>query len=142
MMVLTNKRLYQVGKVYEKVSDNKLVSTEGKKVISIPDITGTSFRQFNLTSSLIFGMLFLIFSIMAFFFYATDAVTYWILIISIWCLIMGLGSMIKYHLGHKRFFIVEYPGGSVATECNWYAEKELDEFQKNISIEKDRITKK
>jgi hypothetical protein len=37
----------------------------------------------------------------------------------------------------KRFFVVEYAGGSIATDSSLYKESEINEFQKLISNLKD-----
>ena len=38
-LILSSKRLYQKGKIYDKVSDRKWKSLEGQKVVDINDIT-------------------------------------------------------------------------------------------------------
>ena len=53
--------------------------------------------------------------------------------------LIGVTCLLVYFMTKKRFFIVDYSGGGLAAECRWYSQSEIDEFQRLISIEKDRI---
>jgi len=109
VLIVSNKRLYQKGKAYER-SSRGFVSIRTEKVVDIKDITGTSFmRQRQL----------------------------WYLIVGILTIPVGLFLIFWYFYGAKKFFIVEYAGGYIVTDSRSYNESEITNFQKLISNIKD-----
>jgi hypothetical protein len=143
LMILTDKRLYQTGKIYERGVGGNFISTAGKKTVAVRDITGTTFREENAVLWLIYG----IFTVLGSFFcflaaakssYRDQTIVF---IIALSVLGVGVGSILIYFIKRRRWFIIEYAGGAVATLCKWYSTDEVEEFQKKISLEKDRIAK-
>jgi len=133
LMVLTDRRLYQAGKIFERVAPRKVVSTNGKKVVSVGDITGTSiFEQDNVAPLVLAGPL----GAIGILVWIAGSVGTGVLLVALSVLITFVAFLMR-----KRFFVVEYAGGAIATECRWYTAEEIDAFQKRISIEKDKQMK-
>ncbi len=38
----------------------------------------------------------------------------------------------------RKYFVVEFSGGSMATDCNWYGTTEIEDFQRKIYQEQER----
>jgi hypothetical protein len=141
ILVLTDKRLYQKGKAFERNSSNGFSQVNTQKVVDIKDITGTSLINYKpLLLKIVLLFLIAMFSISS--------------ISSLGLLFsseMGLKAFIPLLLNisityvlywfykkiDKRFFVVEYAGGSIATDSSLYKESEINEFQKLISNLKD-----
>ena len=130
LMVLTDRRVYQAGKIFERVEPRKVVATSGKKVVSIQDITGTSFFEQDCVAPFVLASPLGAVGVVA---WIAGSVGIGLLLIA-----ASIGIVFIAFLMRKRFFVIEYAGGAIATLCRWYTEEEIDAFQKQISIEKDR----
>ena len=138
VMYLTDKRLYQRGRIYEKDPTGRWTSSKGVKAVSVRDITGTSFTEVNLIACLIAGILGILSSIGALTagISQNEAAAYKCAGLFFVC---GLALILAYVFARIRTFVVHYAGGSIGVNCRWYPEEEINAFQKLISVEKDRI---
>jgi hypothetical protein len=135
ILVLTDKRLYQKGKAFERNSSNGFSQVNTQKVVDIKDITGTSLINYKLLFSHFLIAVFSISSISSLGLLFSNEmgikapilVTISITYVSYWF----------YRKIDKGFFVVEYAGGSIATDSSLYKESEINEFQKLISNLKD-----
>ena len=141
ILVLTDKRLYQKGKAFERNSSNGFSQVNTQKVVDIKDITGTSLINYKplLLKILIMGLMVMfslssLSSLMIFFISDFRFKSLFQTLISI-PIVFGLYWF--YKKIDKRFFVVEYAGGSIATDSSLYKESEIHEFQKLISNLKD-----
>ena len=140
IMVLSDRRLYQKGKIFEKDPKRGWVTSAGEKTIAVKDITGTSFFQMNPIHYIVMMVVTLPFALWALAAAKTtpggsnaaEALSY---ILHGGC----LAFYVLYQVGRKRLFVVHYAGGEIATSCRWYPIEEIEEFQRIISLEKDRI---
>jgi hypothetical protein len=136
VMVLTDKRLYQKGTVFERCQNNCFLRTQGKKAVDVRDITGTSFTRMANTRALTMGILFLVvaFCVMGYSFTSSvQAIQY-----LVWMLLgFGIFGLMGYFTSRRNLFVVEYAGGAIATNCDWYSMSEIEDFQKKISRIKD-----
>jgi len=48
-------------------------------------------------------------------------------------------SLVLYFLKKAKWFVIEYAGGMIMTNCHWYSKKSIKRFMKNISIQKDKV---
>ena len=140
LLVLTNLRLYQIGKVYEKSIGEGFVSSTGKKVISINDITGTGYQETKRLAALVAGLFLSFFGLVCLAIGITDHESSPI-VVGISCFFFGVVGLYGFFATRVRWFIIEYAGGAIAAKCHWYTPSELEEFQKKISLEKDIIAK-
>ena len=138
LMVLTDKRLYAAGKIFE-LSNAKLVSTKGKKAVSVKDITGTSFKKINIGWALITGCILIGLGVLLVLVAASDDDAPGAALMGFGLIVFGSLSIITYYVKRGRWFIVEYAGGAIAAKCKWYSPSEIEEFQRKISLEKDKI---
>ncbi len=161
IMILTDKRIYQRGKIFEFTTQGHLVSSAGERVVNIRDVTGTSFKEKNFPLILIGAVAFIILAMFSFIrafntlkhlnpgksavIYIGPSASVWKgmfmgeVLQSIFLLIIAGTCFLFYFLRRKRFFIVEYPGGAIATDARWYSQEEMREFMRALSFVKDQI---
>jgi dimeric dUTPase (all-alpha-NTP-PPase superfamily) len=132
-LVLSNKRLYQFGKVYEIRNDGHGFNYQsGRKVIDLENITGVSYKNVFQPYILIIG-----FAFAAIFFligYSNHDSKVAMSIFGTLSMIIGL---IIYFNFKATFLLIEYNGGAMSLPTKFYGTNELNEFQQLISKEKE-----
>jgi hypothetical protein len=137
-IIVTDKRVYQVGKIYEPgflgfISGRK-VST-GKKIVNLEDVTGTTTKELSkpvLGYFIIFaGLLFALLGILS----DVRQSTLIMLVLALLTVSSGVFLIIR---RKQNYLSVEYAGGSMILPVKFVTQTELDLFQGIISLEKDR----
>ena len=148
VMVLTNRRLYVDGKSFQRNSPNVFSSVQGKKNVEVGKINSTAYESQNAGCFKIFpyiffgtGVLLLLIAIMRLVvadpFHGDDGA----IMLFFWgvaWLFLGGGSLGMYLHKMRKYFVVEFSGGSMATDCNWYGTTEIEDFQRKIYQEQER----
>lgn len=137
-IIITDKRVYQVGKIYEPgflgLISGRSVST-GKKIVNLEDITGTTTREISkpaLGYTIIFiGLLFALLGILS----DVRESAIIMLILALLTVSSGVFLIIR---RKQNYLAVEYGGGSMILPVKFVTQTELDLFQGIISIEKER----
>ena len=135
VLVLSDKRLYQQGKIFEKSQSGRWSSTFGQKTVDVKDITGSGFAETNSPALLIFSLIVIFFCFIIMITLIEDGQA----VGGVLLLILSLLPLLAYFLGRTRLFAVNYSGGSIGVDCKWYSPNEINEFQKQIYLNKDRI---
>ena len=137
-IVLSDKRVYQVGKVYKSGfhgQSSGFWSGKGKKIVNLEDVTGTTSKELTkpfigyivAAIGLILGSLGLM-----------SGVPDTMLIVSlIGSVIVITGLILSFRL-KRKYLIIEFAGGSISHPVKFVTRSELDLFQGIISLEKDR----
>jgi len=138
-VILSDKRIYQVGRLYESRSGLRgggIRVSRGKKIISLPDVTGTACKE---ASRPLAGTLLIIFGILA----ATLGLlsdvrqSTWIMLgIASLAIAAGIWLILKLR---RRYLVIEYAGGSIAQPVKFITDTELNLFQGIISDEKEKL---
>ncbi|MHC4664023.1 MAG: zinc ribbon domain-containing protein [Planctomycetota bacterium] len=144
-MVLTDKRLYQRGKMYEMTRDG-IKSYTGEKVVNARDVIGTSFFRYRPISLLIYGIIFTIIglavdigAIAGIADNPKDAPLWGILIAFASLAFLFPGALCVFlYFCSSQHFTVSTAGGSISTPAGWYTQDELRDFARNISEIKSR----
>ncbi|MBL7136691.1 MAG: hypothetical protein ISS81_08905 [Candidatus Marinimicrobia bacterium] len=90
------------------------------------------------------GLTFLL-AILCFFFAQEQREDIWeilfVISASVCGIMIGLTIVLLFIYGLKKskWFVIEYAGGMMMTNCNWYSKKSMKRFMRNISIQKDKI---
>ena len=134
-MVLTNNRLYQVGTIYEKPG-LKYQSDQGKKVVSVNDITETSLKEHNVTHILIWAFISLSLAITMFILSSKIPTLGFLGLVP---LFLASVLVVVNFISRQSWFVVEYKGGEFTTDSSWYSEKEINEFQRKIALIKNNL---
>lgn len=137
-IVLSDKRIYQFGKVYELgllgLIGGRRVNT-GKKIVNLEDVTGTTTRELSkpLLGYLVvlLGLLFALLGIMS------DVRQSTMIMLGL-ALLTVTGGVFLTIRRRQNCLIIEYAGGSMILPVEFVTQTELDLFQGIISLEKDR----
>jgi hypothetical protein len=143
VMVLTNRRLYVDGKSFQRNS-SRFTSVQGKKNVEVGKINSTAYESQNPGCWKIFsyifygaGVLLLLLAIANLVMDPSDD--------DIYRIYWGLGGLFlggvssgMYRSKMRKYFVVEFSGGSMATDCNWYGTTEVEDFQRKIYQEQER----
>ncbi|MGE5457899.1 MAG: hypothetical protein ACM3RX_06055 [Methanococcaceae archaeon] len=127
-LVLSSKRLYQTGKIYEL--EGGLKAHEGKKIVDLEDVTGVN--QKTITRPLLPVTFFIIGFVCIF----LASLTPNLVIIGF---IMWIIAIITVFGTREQFFQVSYAGGQILAPLNFYSKQDLERFQKSIFLAKDKI---
>lgn len=137
-IVVSDKRIYQFGKVYELgllgLIGGRRVNT-GKKIVNLEDVTGTTTRELSKPllgySVILLGILFALLGIMS------DVRQSTMIMLGLALLTVTGGVLLRIRR-RQNCLIVEYAGGSMILPVEFVTQTELDLFQGIISLEKDR----
>jgi hypothetical protein len=137
-IVISDKRIYQFGKVYELgllgLIGGRRVNT-GKKIVNLEDVTGTTTRELPKPllgySVILLGLLFALLGIMS------DVRQSTMIMLGL-SLLTVAGGVLLIIRRRQNCLIVEYAGGSMVLPVEFVTQTELDLFQGIISLEKDR----
>ncbi len=137
-IVISDKRIYQFGKVYELgllgLIGGRRVNT-GKKIVNLEDVTGTTTRELPKPllgySIVLLGILFALLGIMS------DVRQSTLIMLGL-ALLTVTGGVFLIIRRRQNCLIVEYAGGSMILPVEFVTQTELDLFQGIISLEKDR----
>jgi hypothetical protein len=137
-IVISDKRIYQFGKIYELgligLIGGRRVNT-GKKIVNLEDVTGTTTRELSKPllgySIILLGLLFALLGIMS------DVRQSTMIMLGL-ALLTVAGGVLLIIRRRQNCLIVEYAGGSMILPVEFVTQTELDLFQGIISLEKDR----
>ncbi|MBN2834787.1 MAG: zinc ribbon domain-containing protein [Candidatus Delongbacteria bacterium] len=141
VLFCSNKRIYQRGKLFDRNFQGKITYYNGERSVDLREITGMSYyvddpiHRFKLIApAFLFGIIgFLIAS------EQRGDLKDIISIISGAFIGIGIVSLIIYGLKKAKWFVIEYAGGMIMTNCNWYSKKSIKRFMRNIAIQKDKL---
>lgn len=139
--VVSNKRTYFRGTSYNvdigKKEKKKLIRSHQSRTVDLQDITGVGFDSYSDPSWIV------------------RAVLFFVLILFMPCVIglsknIGLSFLIlfivafaycifRYYQSKKTYLIIQYAGGAIGFEKNWYSDDEIEQFQQLLMLAKDKV---
>ncbi len=138
-IIITDKRVYQVGRLYEsrsRIYGGGLRATRGKKIVSLHDVTGTACKEITKPvpggSLIAFGVLAATLGLLS----DVRQSTFIMLGIAAVSIAAGIWLIIKLR---KRYLVIEYAGGSMVQPVKFITDTELNLFQGIISDEKEKL---
>ncbi|MCU0458116.1 MAG: zinc ribbon domain-containing protein [Bacteroidales bacterium] len=138
-VIVSDKRVYQVGRLYESRSGLRgggLRATRGKKIVSLLDITGTACKEVSRplagSSLIVFGLLAATLGLLS----DVPRSTWIMLAIAAVAIAGGIWLMIKLK---RRYLVIEYAGGTMAQPVKFITDSELNLFQGIIADEKEKL---
>ncbi len=138
-IIITDKRLYQIGRLYELRSPfrpGRFASSRGKKIISLLDITATASKEASRplagTALVLFGVIAAILGLLS----DVPESTYIMLAVAALAVAAGVWLIIRLK---RRYLLIEYAGGSIVQPVKFITDTELNLFQGIISDEKERL---
>jgi hypothetical protein len=150
IVILTNKRLYQKGIIYEKTLNNKFSRYRGLKSINLEDIKGTSYiNPKKKIPSLVLACLLTLYIVQATLnisYYYRDTIIAWGFIMLIMQFIILIVSVLlciyfwrRYIKSTINLFVLDYGNGSIAFNPEWFKKDEVEDFKKSFLYEKENI---
>jgi len=131
VLILSTHRLYQRGKIFDRQLGGRYTSTTGSRVVAVSDVTGTAYHEVNNVGILLLAAIGLVISLVC-----CNGGRFWFQFVPLgWFFIIM--SLVIYFASRSRLFVVEYPGGAIATNARWYSQQELEAFQKAIALSKE-----
>ena len=130
---LTQKRFYYKGKNYNARS-KLLWSTEEEGVVSVDDISYTGFSYTSAMGLLIIGIVLAI----AGFIVLLIADNSFARILGAVLMLIGALAAVRYYLSRDTLFIVAFPGGSFGFDTKLYSIADIQNFQRQLHLIKDR----
>ncbi|HUW92060.1 MAG TPA: hypothetical protein VMV74_02765 [Bacteroidales bacterium] len=138
-IVVTDKRVYQFGKIYKPgfhARNSGIRATGGKKSVNLEDITGTTSielpRPFLGYVVMAFGLLIIILGLLS------DVKESQLIMILAGSPIIISGVALAL-LRKRKYFIIEYAGGSIVHPVKFATRSEMELFQGIISMQKDKV---
>lgn len=150
IVVLTNRRMYQKGIIYEKTLNNKFSRHRGLKVINIEDIKGTSYiNPKKKILSLVLACLLTLYLVQATLnisFYHRETIITWGLMMLLGQFVILIAAVLlciffwyRYIKSTLNLFVIEYSGGSIAFNLEWFKKDEVENFKKSIFYEQENF---
>jgi hypothetical protein len=138
-LVLSDRRLYQVGNVYEprfRLLDRGLRAGRGRKIVNLEDITGTASKEYPRSIAgyvmMSFGALAIALGLMS----DVRQSTVIMLIIGTPIILLGLYLSLQ---PRRKYLVIEYPEGKIIQPIKFASGSEVSLFQGLITIGKDKI---
>ncbi|MCU0377958.1 MAG: zinc ribbon domain-containing protein [Bacteroidales bacterium] len=138
-LVLSDKRVYQVGNVYEprlRLLNGGLRAGRGRKIVNLADITGTTTIEYRKTIAgyviMFFGALAIALGLMS------DVRQSTVIMLFAGTPIVLLGLFLSLRRSRK-YLVIEFPDGKLIQPIKFATESEVSLFQGLITIEKDKI---
>lgn len=150
--VVSDKRVYFQGKTYELVTKNngrkKVIKTKKSRTVDLKDVTGTGYDSYSNVLAKILAFVF--FAIGTIFFslsmsavadrtnnLSTEDVI-GIIFMLIVCLIPGVVFLVVFLQSRVNLIAIQFAGGEIAFDINWFSEMEIEDFQKQLRLAKDK----
>jgi len=129
--VASDKRVYFQGKKYYVGEKGEIEENANSRVVDLRDVTGTGFDSFVDNGWLVLGIGNIVLGIL--------------LIgigIGILLLLFAAYCMYKYYKSKHSFIVIQYAGGEIGYELKWFGNQEIELFQKQLRLAKDKSIEK
>ncbi len=134
VLVLSDKRLYQLGPRYERDTAGKFRKAHGNTVVPLADLTGADTIHVPVARWIsAIGVLLLVLGLGILLVGLIDGsgvgLALGLFIGAVWMAVPGGLMLFHARTGGENYLDVAYTGGSLAAPCRAYPEKELDAFK-------------
>ena len=130
VLVLTQDRIYQRGRVFELAFNGRWIATKGHKIVEVRSVNASAFKEVSFPIFLIFSLLSILLAVGA---YLVDYDEEVALTAAFTLLILAFFWFILYFATRLSIFYIEYAGGKIGTQARWYSRSDIEEFQKALS---------
>lgn len=129
--VASDKRVYFQGKKYYLGEDGEIEENYNSRVVDLRDVTGTGFDSFVDNGWLYLGI--------------GNSVLCILLLLAIIGIPLGFFAVYcfyRYYKSKHSFIIIQYAGGEIGYELKWFGNQEIELFQKQLRLAKDKNIEK
>lgn len=136
MMLLTQKTLYEKGKILQRTNSGAFKAGSGLKMVPVAEITSTAVSDEKSVGLLMAGFFMLAFCLVnvAGLRSGEDILAFLSLMGLILVLTSALVCIVVALIRHRSMFIVEHGGGATAMNCGAACRKEVIAFQKAVML--------
>ncbi len=146
--VVSDKRVYFQGKKYYLGENGEVEESYNSRVVDLRDVTGTGFDSFVDNGWLFLGVahgiiacLFLIGAIANFLkLEMLPAMVTFIIFMVLAALVAYF--VYRYFKSKLALIVIQYAGGEIGYELKWFGNQEIELFQKQLRLAKDKIVEK
>lgn len=128
-VVVSNKRVYFEGEKYYLDADNNIEKAYNSRIVDLKDVIGTGFDSFEDRSSLHFAIAQCILAVVLFPLFLIF-------------LLIAIYEFYCYFKSKHTFIVIQYAGGEIGYEVKWFNNQEIDLFQKDLRLAKDKVLEK
>lgn len=129
--VASDKRVYFQGKKYYLGENGEIEENYNSRVVDLRDVTGTGFDSFVDSGWLYLGIGNVVLCILLL-----------AVIIGIPLGIYAVYCFYRYYKSKHSFIIIQYAGGEIGYELKWFGNQEIELFQKQLRLAKDKNIEK
>ncbi len=129
--VASDKRVYFQGKKYYVGENGEIEENYNSRVVDLRDVTGTGFDSFVDNGWLFLGIGNIVIGILLL-----------AIIIGIPLLLYAAYCIYRYYKSKHSFIIIQYAGGEIGYELKWFGNQEIELFQKQLRLAKDKCIEK
>jgi len=138
LLVLSDRRLYFKGKVLIPASSGGFIRVKSSQTVNVRDIQGINFidgsNPLHLGAGIVFSLATLVVWTLA-----LTKESPWLGLASFPFLIFALSFLASHFANKGKLMVIEYAGGAIAVPCRFYTETEIQDFQRKISMLRDRM---
>lgn len=141
--VVSDKRIYFQGRKYGIGEDGEIEEINNSRVVDLRDVIGTGFDSFEDYSWLIAGILRFLLGVFLLFLAVTVGGNALIVLLSaiigLVCFFHAIYNIYRYFKSKLSLIVIQYAGGEIAYNVNWFTNGEIQMFQKQLRLAKDKI---
>lgn len=126
--ILTQKRFYFKGKNFTGSGKNVVASTQ-EGIVSIDDITYTMFEHTRHIGVLIFAIILTLIAVLLKLSGVSPSIP----------LIAAIPLYITYFIKRQTLFLICFPGGCFGFDIRWYPISDIQDFQRELHLLKDKL---
>lgn len=136
---VTDKRVYFKGKCLKKAG-NSYKSTKEERIVDLKDITGTGFTKTRSFVAFVLMIISIVWAIFLIMMGAIAGVSENAIIEFLACVFSPfVVTVVIYFVYNIRIFEISFSGGKIAFKASNYSEAEIQQFQKDLRLAKDKF---
>ena len=130
ILVLTQERIYQRGRIFELAFNGRWIPTKGNKIVEVRSVNASAFKEISFPVFLVFSIISVLGAVAAMLIDYEEEIA---LTAAVTLLILAFFWFVLYFATRLSIFYIEYAGGKIGTQARWYSRDEIYEFQKALS---------
>lgn len=139
--VASDKRVYFQGKKYCINEAGDIEETHNSRVVDLRDVTGTGFDSYADKSWIFHGIIMGIIFVICCRFLLEDWTKGLVILTGIF-LFAVLYCIFQYQRSKLSLIVIQYAGGEIGFDLKWFQSQEIELFQKQLRLAKDKVLEK
>ena len=139
--VASDKRVYFQGKKYYINEAGEIEETHNSRIVDLRDVTGTGFDSYAEKSWKYRGIFMSVIFVICCLFLIDE----WRIVLAVvaaFFLCASLYCFFRYQKSKLSLIVIQYAGGEIGFDLNWFQNQEIEVFQKQLRLAKDKVLEK